>query len=266
MLRCDAVNEALRKSISLVAECDTISDGILRIATEFRYPDGSHVDVFLDQSSSPYILSDLGETAAYLREVGIKPWASRKRRNIVADVCRRLRINQNDGQLQIEFPGMDQDAFADAVLRLGQACIRISDLSLAVRHRSPSDFKDQVQDFIDSHQFQYEVDHKLLGSKGNEVRIDFKIDGPRPHSASLVQTLSAADSNTARHQAEDAFARWYDINEQRNGNSFLTVYDSSSDAFREPDLRRLQDFSQLIRFPAQQQLFLEALRSQNPGA
>jgi hypothetical protein len=257
MFRCDAINEVLRSNVSLVTQCDTAENGMLRIATAFRYPDGSHVDIFLDQRSTMYVLSDLGETTAYLFELGIRLWESRRRRSIVTDVCRDLRIQREGGQLQVQVAELDHAAFADALLRLAQACIRISDIALTLTHRSVNDFRDQVEDFIETNHFRYEAGHTVVGLEGNEVHIDFRVEGLT--RVSMVQTLTAANEHTARHQAESVFAKWYDIRESKDGNQFVTVCDSSTDVFSGPELRRLQDFSRVIRFPAQDQVFLASL-------
>src|SRR5437763_4130286 len=80
-----------------------------------------------------------------------------------------------------------------------------------------------------------------------EPKWKFRLDRPQSRN------------DAARHQAESIFAKWYDIQDHKNGNRFITVYDSTFDVFKDPELKWLQNFSRLLRFPAQPQSFMELL-------
>ena len=56
----------------LVEDYDTVRDGSFRLATPFRYPDESHIDVFLKDGGTVFDgfeLSDKGQTVAYLLDL-----------------------------------------------------------------------------------------------------------------------------------------------------------------------------------------------------
>ncbi len=72
----------------LVRSVDQLPKGHVRIETPFMYPDGGSVDVFLVDESPllpPTKLSDLGQTIAWLADVQVKPWLSKKRRQFLED-------------------------------------------------------------------------------------------------------------------------------------------------------------------------------------
>jgi hypothetical protein len=46
MTDCQDIQKAVSK-FSLVADCQQLKGGILRLETPFAYPDGSQIDVFL---------------------------------------------------------------------------------------------------------------------------------------------------------------------------------------------------------------------------
>ena len=68
-------------SACLVEDYDTVRDGSFRLATPFRYPDGSHIDVFLKDGGTVFDgfeLSDKGQTVAYLLDLHVNPWSSQR--------------------------------------------------------------------------------------------------------------------------------------------------------------------------------------------
>src|SRR5665213_1652520 len=126
--------KTLLTGLSLVKDCQRLKDGTLRMATNLRYPNGSFVDVFVhDQGDlgdagpglfKGYVLSDMGQTALYLLQLGMEVWATEKRKLAVEDVCKILGVESKRNQLQIKLISDEEAQVADAFLRLAQACIR----------------------------------------------------------------------------------------------------------------------------------------------
>ena len=126
--------EQLRSALSgfvLDKQCDLIGERVLRITTPFQYPDGSNIDLFLEAAKddlfSDFVLSDLGETAAYLHShrVGID---TKKKQRLLESIRRTLEVGMFENQLRISIEHHDLNAMSDPILRLSQACIRVSDL------------------------------------------------------------------------------------------------------------------------------------------
>lgn len=166
-------------------------------------------------------------------------------------------MEQNGGELKISLAQHELDNLGEALMRLAQACIRVSDVALTYTTRIISPFRDDVEEFLESTGYRYETDRMVPSKFGNEVRIDFSVTSA--HSEFLLQTLTAANPAVARHTSDDLFTKWYDISIMKSATSFLTVLDSSSSAFAVPDVRRLEDVSIVIGFPDQQDLLLETL-------
>jgi hypothetical protein len=259
MIGCQQI-QASASRLTIVIDCALIGSDILRVTTTFRYPDGSYVDLFVKETPNElfhsYVLTDMGSTTAYLLDMNLRAWKTSKRRNAVGQICKVLGVSQDGGALQVLIKRNAED-FGSAVLRLAQACIRVSDLALTYTIRSVSAFKDDVEEFLDSTGFEYKVDPKFQGQFGKEVRIDFQIYGPRQES--LVQAITAANSVVANRVADDSFTRWYDIKVHRSGKQFITVYDSIVTAFDPTDLLRLEDLSIIVGFPDQQEILREVL-------
>ncbi len=143
--------EDLLTSACLVVAYDTVRAGSFRLATPFRYPDGSHIDGFLKDSRTlfgGFGLSDKGQTLAYLLDLHVKPWTSQKRKQTMADICATLGVEQDGGAFRMRLPKEEMNDLPDAIRRLGQACIRIADLSYTKRPRAPLALSEDFEDFV----------------------------------------------------------------------------------------------------------------------
>lgn len=243
----------LVKSFSLVLECDVIKNGMLRMATPFQYPNGGQIDLFLGRQQDlfqDWVLTDLGQTTAYLLNLHIRPWTTKKRKILISDICETLGVRQVGGEFQINLEKSEIKNLPDAMVRLSQSCIRVADLALTQRFAAVSPFKEEFEEYLDSVDLQYEPSIILPGQFGRDVEIDFKVHGQK--AISLVHTLSSGNSSAAHQLSNELFSRWYDLSNYQDKFNFMTVYDSNNDVFREPDLARLGDRSAVFGFPAQQ--------------
>src|ERR1700755_3438761 len=126
-------------------------NGMLRIATPFNYPNGAQIDLFLESEAGlikDFILSDYGLTTNYLLDLQIKPWAARKRRQLIEDICSILGVEYRAGKLQIYLKSKALQELPQAMVRLAQACIRMADLSFTQRLQLVGTFQDEVEEFI----------------------------------------------------------------------------------------------------------------------
>jgi hypothetical protein len=238
--------------VCLITACDVVRDGSLRLATPLFYPDGSHIDVFLNVTGSDepaFELSDKGQTMAYLLDLHVKPWTSQKRKQTLADICSTLGVKQEGGAFQIQIKQNQMKDLSDAILRLAQVCIRVADLAYTQRLRSPAALTEDFEEFIISLDRPYQSNVNIVGEFGNFVDFDFLVEGRSMQS--LVQILSTANQSAAHTLSNEAFTHWYDITPVRPQYQCLTVFDTRNNVFRDEDLRRLRTVSDVVGFPAE---------------
>jgi hypothetical protein len=99
-LDCKTLYDTIEHSISLVRGGDTVRHGALRMETRFVYPNGSSVDVFLEQRPDllgSYVLSDFGQTALYLHDAQVNLSSTERRRQILGDICSELGVSFGNG-------------------------------------------------------------------------------------------------------------------------------------------------------------------------
>jgi hypothetical protein len=269
VIDCSQLAQSLQ-GFSLLRSCDQVGENTLRISTPFVGLDGSYLDLFLEQQvnvtkkDNPlfwgYILSDLGETAAYLYSLRIQLSTTRKRRNFVSDVCEALGVEHERGQLLIKLERGQLATLPDAILRLAQACIRVSDLSFSQRYPAAGIFSEEVEEAIDQTELRYEPGPVPVPGRfgGKEVVVDFKVFGPK--KTSLVKTVSASTPDAAHVMLNETLARWLRLSDSRKENQLLTVVEEKPWPYREDDLALLKEYSDgVIIFPAQRDRLKQAL-------
>jgi Domain of unknown function DUF1828 len=264
MFNCETIKSSF-ENFSLVRSCDVMRNGMLRLETPFQYMDGSKIDVFVGAYHpngtgdvlGRTIISDVGQTVAMLLDMHIKPWTTKRRKEIVSEICRSLDVSQDGGTFFILLKPEELGELSSAIVRLSQACIRVSDLALNQRGRIVGQFKEDVEEVLDAADLEYEAGIALEGRYNKPVQLDFKISGKR--RVALVQTLSTLNPTASHSLSNELFRKWYDLDAFRSQYDFLTIYDSNSDAFREDDLDRMRSMSTLLAFPAQQDEILQAL-------
>ena len=245
---------------SLVQNCDRIGNGMLRFETPFQYPDGSKIDLFIGNTGElfeDFVLTDLGQTMAYLLDLNLKPWTTKRRTQIVEDICRSLQVLQDGGQLCVKLNSKDDFRLDEGIVRLAQACIRMADLAMTQRLRVGNYFQEEFEEFLSRTELPYEPGIELDGRYGRLVPVDFRVQGRRV--GSLVLTLSTANPNAAHPVANEVFRKWHDLEPHKSRHQFVSLYDSTTDALRADDIARLKDVSVVFGFPAEEEQIQAAL-------
>lgn len=259
-INCEHLQEYL-SSFSLIYQCDIVKNGALRMATPFTYPNGSHIDLFFKQKSTlldTYILSDYGQTYNYLLDIGFNLWATKKRRHFVTDICQSLGVYYIYNQFEVEILQSELSNLSDFVVRLAQACIRITDLSFTQRLQTYGTFDSEVEEFIALSELEYETEPPdLIGIYDKPVKIDFRVKGQRTQS--LVQTWSPRNPNSSHTSSNEIFRRWHDLNNYRPSYQFVTVVDETDSTYRPDDLSILYEYSTVFSFPTEREPFRETI-------
>lgn len=218
-----------------------------RIQTNLVYPDGSFIDLFIRNSDQlPHapvtVLSDLGQTTAWLLDLRLKPWLSQKRKRFMEDALEVLAVRQNGGALETEVTL--GDPLGPAILRLAQACLRVADLMMTQRGSVETVFKDRVEEFFSVHELPFDPDVEIRGRHGQLIRVDYRVKAGQ--RSALVLTLGPANASSAHTLANEIFGRWYELNMPSVSESKITVYDDECREYRPGDLERLADFSVVV--------------------
>ncbi len=121
--------------------CSETPRGHTRVRTPFLYPDGDVVDVFVVERDGRLEVTDFGEALGWLRLQTVSGRRSPKQTKLVHDICLTLGVELFKGQLVIRCKSPDE--LAQAVARLGQAAVRVSDLWFTTRTCSVESLTDE---------------------------------------------------------------------------------------------------------------------------
>jgi len=230
---------------ALVRGVDQLPKGHVRLETEFLYPDGSSVDVFLVEDA-PLLqglkLSDLGQTMSWLLDVQVKPWLSKKRQRFVEDALRIYKVEQVGGALELPLASVDE--LMGGIVKLGQACVRVADLTYTRRSALQTGISEDLEEFLSDAELPFDTNRELEGRHGAKVRVDFLVQGTSLSSAVLA--LSSGNASQAHVVANEIFRRWYDLDVPARHEHRVTVFDDRFDVYRDDDMRRLRDLSDVV--------------------
>lgn len=245
-LSCDSLHDFVL-NLPMVEECGVVRSGALRLSTPFMYPNGEHIDVFLEETNrlyGGYRLSDYGRTAHYLRNAYSAIEGSPKKRQILQDILTQAGVDLRNGDLSVEILASEINQIAAAMLRLTQACVRICEFSVHQRQRAMNPFREGIVSLLRERHFDFAPDVKVLGRFNNSVKIDFAVYTPT--QSSFVLLLAPLNEQASHTASNEVFRKWYDLKESNIAR--LTVYNSASPV-RDEDLKRLSEESRLVSFP-----------------
>lgn len=243
MITPEQVTE-LVKGHSLIRGIDRVPKGHMRIETAFTYPDGSSIEVFVPQDGlfPTKKLTDMGQTISLLLNMQVKPWMSKKRSAQLDDAIRPYGVSLNGSALEIGVPS--DEGLAEGMIRLGQACLRVSDLMFTRRTSLQSVFTEEVEEVLVDAELGYQQNIERVGRAGKLIRLDFVVQGKRTESA--VLTLAAGQSSQGHVTSNEVFRKWYDLSQSDAKDQRVTIFDDRVDVYRSEDLDRLRDFSTVV--------------------
>jgi len=129
--------EEIRAGIAhsaLVRDVGTVPRGHIRITTSFLYPEGSSVELFLVNTKfteGALKLTDFSSTLEWLMDLEIRPEDSPTQTALLTDAARNCGVSFENGALEVPLDSLDE--LPDAIVRLGQTCIRVADLFYTTR-------------------------------------------------------------------------------------------------------------------------------------
>jgi len=235
--------ELLTEQMSLLYTCSPIGQHI-RIQTPFLYPDGDIIDVFFQGEEDIGTLTDLGETLRWLRMQTVTQRQSRKQQQLIADICLTHNVEFYKGMLMARVRRPED--FVDAITRLGQWILRVSELWFTFRNKMGETIIDEVEDLLREHGTAFERGPKIPGRSATIWRPDFQTR--RKEHSTLVRVLSTGSREVARDQVIRTTAMWHDLSYLSIGMEafkFISLFDDTVDVWSEENIRLVESVSDI---------------------
>jgi len=209
------------------------------------YPDGGMVDVFVLRQGHRFRVTDHGEALGWLRMQSLSRRRSPKQNLLVEDTCQTLGVTLRCGQLELRPDSATVPSLEEAVLRVAQAAVRVSDLWFTSRTRAVENLADEVQDWLTAKEdLEFERAVKQSGRSGQTWTIDYRTFAAK--HTSLVFLLSTGSRGAARRLAEHVLAGFVDLSHlkaRQTDLSFVALFDDSGDVWREKDFKLVEEHS-----------------------
>jgi hypothetical protein len=220
------------------------NDGLLRLETPFRYPDGGTIEVFVEQVAGRLVVSDLGEAFRFLEKGGLDPLRSPARQRAIEMAARLAGARLDNGVLELR---LHEDAeFITAVMRLGQAITRVADLSLLVKGTLASTFSDAVEEFLRTHTHGVEIKRGAT-IRGSATSHQVDILTRSIKGIAVVESLSAVTPTGANAQTAFTIQKFADISALGVGApERYAVLDDSAEVWNESLRKQLSRFADVV--------------------
>lgn len=250
--------EMIERYLGELFQCQSHPQGV-RVRTPYLYPDGDVIDLYVSKQNGQGKVDDLGESVAWLRMQSTSPRRSPKQTALIEDIGQTLGIEFYKGRLIARYTG--EKDMVDAIQRVGQAAVRVSDLWFTFRTRAFESISDEVGDLLESRRIDYTRGEKLPGRSRRQWTVDFHTRTPQ--QSSLVLVAATGNRSAARKVSEHVVATWHDLSHLTIGREPLkpiTLVDDTVDVWSDEDLRLMDSLSDLARW-SQPDEFIDLLRA-----
>lgn len=258
----DDLCESLRHRLSEVFECTSAPEGAVRVRTPFMYPDGDIVDVFVEERGGKPVVTDYGESLGWLQMQSVRDQLTGNQRQIVDDVCVTLGVELNRGQLTLRCA--DVSSLGDAIHRLGQAAVRVSDIWFTLRNRAVVSVADEVDAWLREQKFNSKRNARREGRSGRTWTVDYEVVAQT--QTSHVFLLTTGSQAWARRLSERVVAACTDLSHltfDKANASFVSLFDDTVNVWRDEDFALIEPFSRIAIW-SQPEEFEQVLTTSSP--
>lgn len=232
--------------------------GYVQVRTPYLYPDGDVIDLFYqDDPSGVATISDLGETLRWLRMQSIGDRRTERQWRLIDDICQVTGVELYKNMLLARV--REGESLADAVTRVAQACVRVSDIWFTLRSRLVETIHDEVADLLRERNVNFQSRARMVGRSQRSWTVDFLTRTAQ--QSTLVFLLATGSKSAAQRVVEHTVAGCVDMSHLKVGpeaHHFVSLFDDGLDIWTPDQFRQVEEVSALARWSNPDE-FLELL-------
>ena len=237
------------RSLPPLFVCSEAEPEGVRVRTPMLYPDGGVVDVFVLPRGNGYDVTDFGDALGWLWLQSVSPRRSARQEALARDVCQTLRIELFNDQLTMR--GVTQDALGEAVIRVAQAAVRVSDLWFTIRSQALQTTADEVEEWLTEKRITFQRDVAKRGRSTREWTVNFETQ--TDNRTGLVFLLATGSRGAVHRITDHVVAGCVDLHHLKESQSnleFVSLFDDTVDVWRPEDFSQVDAFSRVARWSA----------------
>ena len=234
----------LGESLSPLFECSPAPIEGVRVRTPMMYPDGGIVDVFVLERGDAYAVTDFGEALGWLHLQSVSRSRTRRQQLLIEDVCQTLGVELFHGQLILRNSRTDE--LGDAVIRMAQAVVRVSDVWFTMRTQAFQTTADDVEEWLHEKRIPYERGVKKRGRSSRDWNIDFQTQTDQ--RTSLIFLLGTGTRGATNRITEHVLSGCVDLHNLKVAEpnlTFVSLFDDTQDVWRDQDFRLVEGHSEI---------------------
>ncbi len=246
-MNINALCTSVEQTLPSLFTCSPAPSEGARVRTPMLYPDGGVVDVFVLERGNNYTVTDFGDALGWLWLQSISQRRSGRQEWLIRDVCQTLRIELVHDQLVLR--AVTGDTLEEAVIRIAQAAVRISDLWFTLRSLTWQTTADEVDEWLGTKGIPFQRNVSKQGRSTRDWTINFETQAD--DRTALVFLLSTGSRGTVRRITEHVVTGCVDLSHLKTTQSKLvlvSLFDDTVDVWRPEDFRLVEEHSQIARW------------------
>ena len=231
-----------------------VSEGF-KVRTPFLYPDGGFVDVFVLEREEGFTVTDFGDALGWLATQSVSSRKTPRQQLLIEDACQTVGVKLHQSQLML--CAVNYIELSEAIIKVAQAVVRLSDLWFTLRGKALQTMADQVSEYLYERKIQH--DRRVIhpGRSGRDWTVDFQtqIENHR----TLVFLLTTGSRGAARRISEPVLAGCVDLSHLKKSDpnlGFVSLFDDTEDVWQGEDFTLVEDFSRVARWSSPDELEL----------
>ena len=244
-MNANEICELLGKSLPSLFACSLAPREGVKVRTPMLLPDGGVVDVFVVSRGDRFLVTDFGDAVGWITSRAISDRRSPRQTSLIRDVCLTLRIELVDEE-QLVLRDVAADSLGEAVVRVAQAVVRVSDVWFTMRIQAIQDAGEEVNEWLREREIPFERNVTVRGLSGTELNIPFltRVEA----RTSYVFLLSTGTRGAVKRVTEHVVAGFFDLSHIRTQDAklgFVSLFDDTHDVWQEEDFKRLEPLSEI---------------------
>ena len=249
----------LKETTPALFECLPAPIEGIQVRTPLVLPDGDIVDVFVVEGGDGFVVTDFGGALGWLHTQSIRGKLTPRQRYLLDDICMTLGIELDRGQLTLRLGNINE--LGDAVQRIAQAVVRVTDLWFTFRTQGWEAVGYEIDEWFQDKEITFERRAKSTGYSGRQWTVDYK--ATMSTHTSLVFLLATGTRGAVHRITDRVFTGCSDLSASRlvgTTDKLVSLFDDTIDVWRAEDFALLENVSEIARWSSPEE-FEEILKT-----
>lgn len=201
------------------------TDNITVIETPFVDMYHDSIELYVEEVSNKYKISDDGYTMSELDTLGVSVKRSDKRRTFFEKTLRNFGVAYDEETLELFVIFNNLNQLPTIQFRLVQCLIQISDMLLTSREHVANLFIEDITNYFFDNDLTFDQNTGYTGKTGNTINFDFTFGRSKNSNAKAIKTVNRPKSTAY----ESPLMGIIDVRDSRENTDFFVLANDTED-------------------------------------